>query len=47
MLKSDNYLIQRDSYKAAIMSAGAQTLIIGEVVRPIVITTKDSTITNQ
>ena len=47
MLKSDNYLIWRDSYKAAIMSTGAQTLIIGEVVRPIVITTKDSTIINQ
>ena len=46
MLKSDNYLIQRDSYKAAIMSASAWTLIIGEVVRLIIITTKDSTITN-
>ena len=47
MLKSDNYLIWRDSYKAAIMSAGAWTLIIGEVVRPVVITAEDGTIMNQ
>jgi hypothetical protein len=46
MLKSNNYSIWRDSYKAAIMSAGAWTLIIGEVVRPIVITTEDGTIIN-
>ena len=47
ILKSDNYSIQRDSYKATIMSVGAQTLITGKVVRPAVITTKDSIITNQ
>ena len=47
MLKSDNYSIWRDSYKAAIISAGAWTLIMGEVVRLAVITAKDSTITNQ
>ena len=46
MLKSNNYLIQRDSYKATIIFAGAQTLVIGEVVRPIIITIKDSTIIN-
>ena len=46
MLKSDNYLIWRDSYKAAIMFAGAWTLIIGEVVRPAVVIAKDGTITN-
>jgi hypothetical protein len=47
MLKSDNYAIWRDSYKAAIMSAGAWTLITGEVVRPAVTIAKDGTITNQ
>jgi hypothetical protein len=47
MLKSNNYLIWRDSCKAAIMSAGAWTLVTGEVVRLVVITAKDNTITNQ
>jgi hypothetical protein len=46
MLKSDNYSIWRDSYKAAIMSAGAWTLVMGEIVRPAVITAEDGTITN-
>jgi hypothetical protein len=47
MLKSDNYAIWRDSCKAAIMSAGAWTLVTGEVVRPVVIIAEDGTITNQ
>jgi hypothetical protein len=47
MLKSDNYAIWRDSCKAAIMSAGAWTLVTGEVVRPAVTIAEDGTITNQ